>query len=167
MSRSRAGRHEVEGADGGPVRAFGALRGERGAAATEFALVLPLLVFVLVMLVEVGSLIIQYQQLVGAAREGARFGALTQSTVGDVRSMTLGAVSSGGFSEGPTVTVSSWAVGAAGWSGPLDVSARPCNQVAVGTSRVRVSVGAVATPRAPLLALVPVPMRAEAVFRCE
>ncbi|MEY3020202.1 MAG: hypothetical protein RLZZ272_1186 [Actinomycetota bacterium] len=128
---------------------------------------LPLLVFVLVMMVAVGSLIIQYQQLVAAAREGARFGGLTQTTVGEIESATLGAVSSTGFSVGPTASVAAWPAGAAGWSGALGATERPCNQVSSGTSRVRVTVAATATPSAPLLALVPVPMSASAVFRCE
>ncbi len=123
---------------------------------------LPLLVFVLVMMVAVGSLIIQYQQLVAAAREGARFGGLTQTTVGEIESATLGAVSSTGFSVGPTASVAAWPAGAAGWSGALGAT-----EVSSGTSRVRVTGAATATPSAPLLALVPVPMSASAVFRCE
>ena len=128
---------------------------------------LPLLVFVLVMMVAVGSLIIQYQQLVAAAREGARFAGLTQSTVGAVESATLGAVTSTAFSVGPTVRVASWPAGAAGWSAPLAATDRPCNQTSADTSRVRVTVSATVTPSAPLLALVPIPMSASGVFRCE
>lgn len=128
---------------------------------------LPLLVFVLVMMVAVGSLIIQYQQLVAAAREGARFAGLTQSTVGAVESATLGAVTSTAFSVGPTVSVTSWPAGASGWSGPLAATDRPCNQTSADTSRVRVTVSATVTPSAPVLALVPIPMSASGVFRCE
>jgi Flp pilus assembly protein TadG len=142
-------------------------RDEGGAAATEFALVLPLLVFVLMMMVAVGSLLIQYQQLVAAAREGARYAALTQSTVGTVQATTLAAVTSTAFSVGPNVSVASWPAGASGWSGSLGPTERPCNQVSAETSRVRVTVTATVTPSAPFLALVPIPMSASGVFRCE
>lgn len=153
-----------DGADRSSVARAG--KDERGAAATEFALVMPLLVFVLVVLVEVGSLLIQYQQLVGAVREGARFGSLTQSTASEIQSVTRSAVSSGGFSAGPTVTVSAWPSGEAGWSSRSGGD-RPCNQVAIGNSRVRVTVTATSTPRAPLLSALAIPMSAEGIFRCE
>ena len=48
---------------------------EKGAVAVEFAVVLPLLAILLLGVMEVGSIVHDYQVLKNAAREGARFSA--------------------------------------------------------------------------------------------
>jgi Flp pilus assembly protein TadG len=59
-------------------------RGERGAAAVEFALVLPLLVVLVFGIVEFSIAYNHKQGLHAAAREGARLAALPQSSESDV-----------------------------------------------------------------------------------
>jgi Flp pilus assembly protein TadG len=61
-----------------PVRTrFGRERGERASAAVEFALVLPLLLIMSLALVQVGLLVKDQLVVIGAARAGAREGAVT------------------------------------------------------------------------------------------
>ncbi|WP_233201743.1 TadE/TadG family type IV pilus assembly protein [Cryobacterium sp. Y11] len=50
--------------------------GEGGAAAVEFALVLPILIFLIFLIIEVGRLYNMQISLTGAAREGARWMAI-------------------------------------------------------------------------------------------
>ncbi|WP_429886081.1 TadE/TadG family type IV pilus assembly protein [Geoalkalibacter halelectricus] len=50
------------------------LRDERGAAAVEFAVVLPLLLLILLGIIEYGLIFYNKQVLTNASREGARFG---------------------------------------------------------------------------------------------
>ena len=56
------------------------LRGERGAAAVEFALILIPLTFLLVGVAQMGLTLFKTQALQAAAREGARVASLTQTT---------------------------------------------------------------------------------------
>ncbi|MGH2699500.1 MAG: TadE/TadG family type IV pilus assembly protein [Actinomycetota bacterium] len=56
------------------------LRGERGAAAVEFALVVGLLLTLLIGIVQFGRAYSQVVVLTGAAREGARLAAVREST---------------------------------------------------------------------------------------
>ena len=51
-------------------------RGEKGQAALEFILVLPLFILLFLMVVDLGVLMYQYVSLSNAVREGARFGAV-------------------------------------------------------------------------------------------
>ena len=55
---------------------------QKGAAAVEFAIVLPVLVIVLLGTMEVGSIARDYQVLQNAAREGARFSAIPANQMG-------------------------------------------------------------------------------------
>ncbi len=55
------------------------IRGQRGAAAIEFAIVLPILVLVLFGTVEFGLLLYDQQVITNASREGARFGIVAAS----------------------------------------------------------------------------------------
>ena len=48
---------------------------QKGAVAVEFALILPILALLLLGIIEVGSIVRDYQVLKNAAREGARFSA--------------------------------------------------------------------------------------------
>ena len=54
-------------------------KGERGAAAVEFAIVLPLLVLLLFGAVEFGLLLYNQQVITNASREGARAGIVAQT----------------------------------------------------------------------------------------
>ena len=55
------------------------IRGDRGAVAVEFALILPVLLMVLFGTIEFGRVYSQYQVFNGAAREGARCAAVQGS----------------------------------------------------------------------------------------
>jgi len=50
------------------------LRGERGQALVEYALVLPILLLLLLGIMEFGILVFNYNTIANAAREGARYG---------------------------------------------------------------------------------------------
>lgn len=172
---------------GGPVRARGDrsrgavhAAGDRGAAAVEFAFVFPLLVFSLFLIISVGQLYLSYQQLAAGAREGARFAALTHSTVvattegPGIVDKVLGVTgtSAAGWLDGPYVTVERLAVE----SGNDTVAeqtgaARPC-VVVVGAPtatdlRVRLTVRGTARVSFPLLPDGGLELTARAVFRCE
>jgi Flp pilus assembly protein TadG len=60
------------------------LHGQKGQAITEMVLVLPLLLFFIVSIVEVGSAFRTYQILTNGAREGARSGVLPNATANTV-----------------------------------------------------------------------------------
>ncbi|MCZ7525581.1 MAG: pilus assembly protein [Acidimicrobiia bacterium] len=60
-------------------------RSERGAAAIELALLLPLLVVIVFGIVEFSIAFNRQQGLHAAAREGARLASLPQSTTGEIR----------------------------------------------------------------------------------
>ena len=57
------------------------LGGDRGVAIIEFAMVLPLLVLLLVIIINLGLVIHEHQVLQNAAREGARFSALPRNQI--------------------------------------------------------------------------------------
>lgn len=59
-------------------------RRQRGLAAVELALVLPLLLLLLLAMIEYGTLFWRAQQIGNAAREGARAGIRATATSGDV-----------------------------------------------------------------------------------
>lgn len=65
-------------------------QGDSGAAAVEFALVLPILVLLLFGIVQFGHLFNQWQQLEHATREGARWASM-QNSAGAVRSTVMAA----------------------------------------------------------------------------
>ena len=52
-------------------------RGEQGQSLLEFALVLPVLVFIFMGMFDIGRLIFVYAQLLNSAREGARYGSVS------------------------------------------------------------------------------------------
>ena len=58
------------------VRTTNRLQSERGAELIEFALVLPLLLFVIMGLIDFGFMFQRYEAVTNAAREGARMGVL-------------------------------------------------------------------------------------------
>ena len=76
---------------------------ERGAAAVEFALVLPILLLIVFGLIQYGWLFYQVQETSYAVREGARVAAVgTQNTAG-VQALVIGKIPSA--STTPSVTV--------------------------------------------------------------
>lgn len=77
---------------------------DEGAAAVEFALVLPILVLLLFGIVQFGMIFNQWQQLEHATREGARWASL-QHSAADVRSTVMAAAPSLGLNAGD-ITVS-------------------------------------------------------------
>src|SRR5215469_8933308 len=63
-------------------RRFLRARGDRGAAAVEFALLLPVLLFILFGIIDFGRALNAQITITQAAREGARLDALNQPNVG-------------------------------------------------------------------------------------
>lgn len=76
------------------------LQSERGAAAVEFALILPILATLVFGIIDFGILLWNQEILVNAAREGARQGALFTggAPAADVQAVVTQAVSDGGVS---------------------------------------------------------------------
>ena len=83
-------------------RRFGS---ERGAQLVEFALVLPILLFVLAGILDMGFLFKDYQILTNAAREGARLAALPGFTSTQVTTRVNGYVAAGGIQGTPTTVI--------------------------------------------------------------
>lgn len=140
---------------------------EGAAAAVEFAIVVPFVVFLIAAFVSVASFIIQYEHLNAAAREGARYGALSQSTVAEIRVRSLDAMPTGGFDVAPTLQAWTQPPGSSLWVGPLTDAERPCNQILGGEARVRVRVSGVVRSDVPILSLLPITMTAQGIYRCE
>ena len=61
------------------------LRSERGAELVEFALILPLLLFIILGLVDFGFMFQRFEVVTNAAREGARIAVLPGYVTADVR----------------------------------------------------------------------------------
>jgi Flp pilus assembly protein TadG len=84
------------------------LRSERGAELIEFALVLPLLLFIIMGLIDFGFLFQRFEVVTNAAREGARMAVLPGYVTADVTARVNSYVSSGGLattSTNPSVAV--------------------------------------------------------------
>ncbi len=88
-------------------------RGERGAAAVEFAIVLPLLFVLLFGIIEFGILFYNYQVITNASREGARAGIIQSPrlTVAQIQTIATNycgthLVTFAAVNPSPTVTVS-------------------------------------------------------------
>jgi Flp pilus assembly protein TadG len=99
-------------------------RNERGMAAVEFALVLPIAMLLVAAIIELGTAFYRQQILTGAVREAARIGALAadpRATEGEIVSTLTDFLSDAGL-DGATASVS--VSGAGGASGEaLTVSA--------------------------------------------
>jgi Flp pilus assembly protein TadG len=81
---------------------------ERGAELVEFALVLPLLLFIIMALVDFGFLFQRFEVVSNAAREGARMAVLPGYATADVTARVQSYVTTGGVpstSTNPSVTV--------------------------------------------------------------
>jgi Flp pilus assembly protein TadG len=75
-------------------------RGERGAAAVEFALVAPLLVLLICGIIDLGRAYATLNQLAAAAREGARLAAVFADPEGDPAELKQVRDRVGAFSDG-------------------------------------------------------------------
>lgn len=96
------------------------LRSERGAELIEFALVLPLLLFIIMGLIDFGFLFQRFQVVTNAAREGARMAVLPGYATADVTARVQSYVSTGGLATtgtNPSVTVTNVAIPTGG--GPV------------------------------------------------
>lgn len=127
---------------------------ERGAAAVEFAIVLPLLVLLVFGIIQFSIYFNRLQGLQAAAREGARVAALPQSSQSDVTKKVTSALD-GILPSGttPTITIS-------------PSSSNPCDLQPAGTS-VTVTVKATSTLDIPLWGSQTVTQTGTGVFRCE
>jgi Flp pilus assembly protein TadG len=79
---------------------------ERGAAAVEFAIILPVLVLIVFGIVQFSIQYNRQQGLHAAAREGARLASLPQTTQDDINDRVLDALDGISFDTTPTVSVS-------------------------------------------------------------
>ena len=77
----------------------------RGAAAVEFALVLPLLMMVVFGAIQIGTLFNRQQGLHAAAREGARIAALPLTTQTEITAATTSALDGVVLAGSPTITI--------------------------------------------------------------
>jgi len=140
---------------------------DEGAAAVEFAIVFPFVVFMMAAFISVASFIIHFEHLNAAARESARFGALSQSTTAAIQARALDAMPTARFVRPPTVEVFRRESSNATWVRLDDPAVRPCNQLLAGESRVRVVVTGAVRPDLPVANRTEFTMRAQGVYRCE
>jgi Flp pilus assembly protein TadG len=97
-------------------------RSEDGAQLVEFALVLPLLLFVLLGIAEFGFMFQRYEVVTNAAREGARLAVLPGYGAADVQARVATFVSTGRVpttAANPSVTVENVAIPVAGGRPPI------------------------------------------------
>ncbi len=78
------------------VNTMPGLRSERGAELIEFALVLPLLLFIILGLVDFGFMFQRFEVVTNAAREGARMAVLAGYTNADVETRVRNYLTTGG-----------------------------------------------------------------------
>ena len=79
---------------------------ERGAAAVEFALILPLLIMLVSGIIQFGVLFNRQQGLHAAAREGARIASLPNTNQTQIESRVTDALTGVSLSATPTITIS-------------------------------------------------------------
>jgi Flp pilus assembly protein TadG len=127
---------------------------ERGAAAVEMAIVLPILILLVFGIIQWSIYFNRLQGLQAAAREGARVAALPQSTQTDVKNKVTAALD-GVLPSGanPTITVS-------------PSTSNPCDLQPTGTS-VTVTVQASTDLSIPLWGSQTVTQTGKGVFKCE
>ena len=129
-------------------------RDQRGAAAVEMAIVLPVLVLLVFGIIQWSIYFNRLQGLQAAAREGARVAALPQSTQSDVKAKVTDALS-GVLPSGATPTIS-----------VSPSSSNPCDLQAAGTS-VTVTVKVSTDLNIPLWGNQTVTQTGKGVFKCE
>jgi Flp pilus assembly protein TadG len=81
------------------------LRSERGAELIEFAVVMPILIFIIAGIFEFGMMFRAYEAVTNAAREGARVGVLPGYDVPDVQARVNQYLAASGLATTPTTTV--------------------------------------------------------------
>jgi Flp pilus assembly protein TadG len=97
------------------------LRSERGAELIEFALVLPLLLFIILGLIDFGFLFQRFEVVTNAAREGARMAVLPGYATADVTARVRSYVTNGGLATtatNPSVVVTNVTIPTGG-GGPV------------------------------------------------
>lgn len=124
-------------------------RSEAGSGMAEFALVLPVLLFILFGIVEFGIAFNRAQAVEAAAREGARLASISSTTVGDV-----------------TTRVNEALVGIP-LDNPASVAVAPGGCAGREGEAVTVTVTYVHDVTIPLLFSRDVTLTGQAVFRCE
>jgi Flp pilus assembly protein TadG len=129
------------------------LRSERGAAAVEMAILLPLLILLVFGIVEFSIAFNHKQGLHAAAREGARFGALPQNTNDEIVERVEDALSGVADPDDVTIAVTP----------NVD---HPCDLQPPG-ARVKVTVSMPWHVNIPLADLAPVTLTGSGEFRCE
>lgn len=77
----------------------------RGAAAIEFALILPLLIMLVFGIIQFGVLFNRQQGLHAAAREGARIASISNTTQPEIVARVNDTLTGVSLSEAPTVTI--------------------------------------------------------------
>lgn len=132
---------------------------QRGAAAVEFAIVLPLLILLVFGIVQFSILYNRKQGLHAAAREGARLASLPQKTVADIQDHVEDALDGSVDTDDPTFAVSVSRGGASIGSGS------PCAGHAGDTVTVTATVAA--TVDIPLFPVQTGTLTGKGEFRCE
>jgi Flp pilus assembly protein TadG len=125
---------------------------ERGAAAVEFALILPLLIVLVFGIVQFSIAYNRVQGLHAAAREGARLASLPQTTQSDIAARVTSSLAGVPLNGSPTITVT-------------PSSTRPCENRSGLT--VKVSVSAVTDLDIPIWGSVSKTLSGTGEFRCE
>jgi Flp pilus assembly protein TadG len=125
---------------------------ERGAAAVEFALILPLLIVLVFGIVQFSIAYNRAQGLHAAAREGARLASLPQTTQGDISARVTSSLAGVPLSGSANITVN-------------PASAKPCQDRSGQT--VTVTVTAVTDLDVPLWGSVSKNLTGKGQFRCE
>jgi Flp pilus assembly protein TadG len=90
-------------------------RSQRGAELVEFALILPLLVFIILGLIDFGFMFQRFEVVTNAAREGARMAVLPGYAAADVQARVLSYLTTGGVAattSNTTVSVTSVSIAA-------------------------------------------------------
>jgi Flp pilus assembly protein TadG len=127
-------------------------RAERGAAAVEFAIILPVLVLIVFGIVQFSIQYNRQQGLHAAAREGARLASLPQTTQDEIGDRVTDALEGISFDTSPTVSVSPSAT-------------QPCDQRSGET--VVVTVQTTSDVDIPLWGSQTVDLTGRGEFRCE
>jgi len=96
---------------------------ERGAAAVEFAILLPILILLVFGIIQFGITWNRAQGLQAAAREGARLASLPYTSTSDVQSRVTSALQGVPLDSPPTVTVSQSCSNATGQTVTVKVAA--------------------------------------------
>ena len=135
---------------------------QRGAAAVELALILPILILLVFGIVQFGIAFNNKQGLHAAAREGARFGALPQHSKTEIISRVDDALD--GVIDPSDATVTVHIIRPNGTE--IDAPTQPCDLQAAGT-RVKVIISTPHHTQIPLMNFAAGTLTAKGEFRCE